>query len=106
MSTNAKKNKQKRIKNFKTLEERTSIVDETMSKLKEVHLIGMDEGGECYSSFDGVQELLTILNEYKKPILLSGLSGIIKVPELQRNIEYILPIRKEAEHVIRLIATT
>jgi hypothetical protein len=105
MSANAKKNKQKRIKNFKTLDERTCIVNETMTKLKEVHLVGMDEGGECYSCFDGVQELLAILNEYKKPILLSGLSGVIKVPELQRNIEYILPIRKEAEHVIRLVAT-
>lgn len=105
MHVNAKKNKQKRIKNLKTQEERARIVDETILKLQEVHLIGINEDGGYYSVFDGVQEMLDILNEYKKTTLLSGFSGIIKVPELQRNIEYILPIRKDAEQAIRLVAT-
>ena len=105
MTVNAKKNKLKREKNLKTQEERARIVDETFAKLQEVHLIGIDEDGVYYSGFDGIQELINILNEYKKTSLLSGFSGIIKVPELQRNIEYILPIRKDAEQVIRLVAT-
>lgn len=104
MHFNAKKTKTKKVKNIKTQEERESIVNETIAKLKEVHLIGTDEEGVYHSGFDGIQELLHILNEYKKATLLSGFSGVIKVPELQRNIEYILPLRKEAEHGIRLVA--
>ncbi len=101
---NAKKTKSKKEKQFKTQEERAQIVAETITKLQEVHLIGTDDEGQFYSGFDGIQELLNILNEYKKPKLLSGFSGVIKVPELQRNIEYILPIRKDSEHGIRLVA--
>jgi hypothetical protein len=96
--------KAKKDKQYKTQEERTQIVEETIKKLQEVHLIGTDDEGQLYSGFDGIQELLIILNEYKKPKLLSGFSGVIKVPELQRNIEYILPIRKDSEHGIRLVA--
>jgi hypothetical protein len=103
-SINAKKLKTKRVKNTKTQEDREKIVSEAISKLQEVHLIGTDDEGSTYSGFDGVQELLNILKEYKKPTLLSGFSGIIKVPELKRNIEYVLPLRKDADHVIRLIA--
>jgi hypothetical protein len=101
---NAKKTKTKRIKNTKTQEDREQIVSEAISKLQEVHLIGTDDDGSNYSCFDGVQELLNILNEYKKPALLSGFSGAIKVPELQRNIEYILPLKKDVDHGIRLVA--
>lgn len=104
MHVNAKKTKVTKIKKFKSQEERQSIVDETIAKLKEVHLIGTNEDGTHYSSFMGIQELLTILNEYRKPALLSGFSGIIKVPELQRNVEYILPLRKDVDHGIRLVA--
>ena len=100
----AKKQKVKKPKNYKTLEERIAIVDETISKLQEVHLIGINDQGEYYSGFPGVQELLDILKEYKKAVILSGFSGIIKVPELGRNIEYILPLRKDTEQIVRLIS--
>lgn len=101
---NAKKTKIKRVKNLKTQEDREQIVLEAINKLQEVHLIGTDEDGSTYSCFDGVQELLNILMEYKKPTLLSGFSGAIKVPELQRTIEYILPLKKDVDHGIRLVA--
>jgi hypothetical protein len=106
MRVNAKKQKVKRIKNYKTQEERVQIAEETIAKLKEVHLIGVNDEGETYSGFEGIHQLLDILNEYRKPTLLSGFSGIIEVLELQRNIEYILPLRKDVEHGIRLVATT
>jgi hypothetical protein len=48
---------------------------------------------------------LSILKEYEKPALLSGFSGVIKVPELNRNIEYILPIQKRSGHGVRLVST-
>jgi hypothetical protein len=91
---------------FRTVEERKDIVAEVLAKLEEVHLIGWDEDDKkYYSGFEGVQELLTILREYEKPKLLSGFSGVIKVPELNRNVEYILPIRKVASHGVRLVST-
>ena len=103
MSINTKKAKTKKPKNYKSQQEREQIVNETIAKLEEVHLIGTNDQGVHYSSFSGIQELLNILNEYRKPALLSGFSGIIKVPELQRHVEYILPLRKESEHGIRLV---
>jgi hypothetical protein len=38
-------------------------------------------------------------------VLLSGFSGVIKVPEFNRNVEYILPIRKHSGHGVRLVST-
>jgi hypothetical protein len=91
---------------FKSVEERKEIVIEVLAKLEEVHLIGWDDDEKKhYSSFEGIQELLVILHEYEKPKLLSGFSGVIKVPELNRNIEYILPIRKLVSHGVRLVST-
>jgi hypothetical protein len=98
-----KKTKTEKLKKFKSVDERIKIKDEIISKLKEVHLIGIDENGLEYSSFDGVSELLKILNEYIKPNILSGFSGIIKVDEFQRNIEYVLPLRQNSQHMVRLV---
>jgi hypothetical protein len=98
-----KKTKTEKLKQFKSVDERIKIKDEIILKLKEVHLISVDENGLEYSVFNGVSELLKILNEYTKPNILSGFSGIIKVDEFQRNIEYILPLRQNSEHMVRLV---
>lgn len=107
---NQKKINQKKIKSkqkakdFKDCEERIAIVKETIEKLIQVNLAALDENNEVYSGFEGVEEFLKILNEYKKPVLYSGFSGIIKLPELKRNIEYILPLRKLVDHGVRLVS--
>lgn len=101
------KKKAKRVKpqkDHKSVEERTQIVIETIAKLIEVNLAAVDDNDTAYSAFDGIQEFLKILEEYKKPGLLSGFSGVIKVPELKRNIEYILPLRQMVAHGVRLVS--
>lgn len=99
-----KKDKKRKPKEYKTVEERTLIVNETIEKLREVNLVSNDDEGIPYSGFDGIEELLKILNEYKKPNLYSGFSGIIKLPEFKRDIEYILPLNKNTPHGIRLVS--
>lgn len=104
---NNKKNKDKiksKVKDLKDCEERTQIVVETIAKLIEVNLAALDENNEVYSGFEGVDEFLKVLAEYKKPSLFSGFSGIIKLPELKRNIEYILPLKKSVDHGVRLVS--
>ena len=91
---------------YKTVEERKAIVQEVIGKLEEVHLIGWDdETHKPYSGFEGIEEFLEVLREYEKPVLLSGFSGVVKVPELNRNVEYILPVRKASGHGVRLVST-
>lgn len=97
------KSKQK-VKDVKNCEERADIVNETIEKLIEVNLAALDENNKVYSGFEGIEEFLKILEEYKKPVLYSGFSGIIKVPELKRNIEYILPLKKFVDHGVRLVS--
>jgi hydrogenase maturation factor len=105
MSKNNKKNKRvKTQKDIKSVEERTQIVVETIAKLVEVSLAAVDDNDTVYSAFEGIQEFIKILEEYKKPTLLSGFSGVIKVPELKRNIEYILPLRQMIAHGVRLVS--
>lgn len=101
---NNKKHKRDKSQRYKTHEERCEIVKETIDKLIEVNLVAIDEDDKIYSGFEGIEQLLSILEEYKKPSILSGFSGIIKVPELKRNIEYILPLRKSVAHGIRLVS--
>jgi hypothetical protein len=97
------KTKLEKILKYKSVEERINVRNEVIQKLKEVHLVGVDEDGNDYSSFNGVNDFVKILHEYIKPNILSGFSGVIKIDELQRNIEYILPLRKNSEHVVRLV---
>jgi hypothetical protein len=101
---NNKKNKRvKTQKDIKSVEERTQIVVETIAKLVEVSLATLDDNNKVYSPFEGIQEFIKILEEYEKPTLLSGFSGVIKLPELKRNIEYILPLRQMVAHGVRLV---
>lgn len=104
MSNNKKTKRVKPQKDYKSVEERTQIVVETIAKLVEVNLAAIDENDNVYSAFEGVQELIKLLDEYKKPSLLSGFSGVIKLPELKRNIEYILPLRQMIPHGVRLVS--
>jgi len=99
-----RKRKEKSEKDVKSVEERTLIVAESLEKLIEVHLAAVNDDGSVYSVFEGIQEFVKVLEEYKKPGLLSGFSGVIKVPELNRNIEYILPLKKMAGHGVRLVS--
>jgi hypothetical protein len=99
-----KDNKKSKVKDLKACEERTNIVVETIAKLIEVNLAALDENNEVYSGFEGVEEFLKILAEYKKPSLFSGFSGVIKLPELKRTIEYILPLKKSVDHGVRLVS--
>ena len=46
-----------------------------------------------------------ILNEYLKDNILSGFSGRIFVPELERYIEYVLPAKKAAKDMVRLVVS-
>lgn len=99
-----RKLKVKKKKDIKSVEERNDIVKEIQDKLIEVHLASVDDDGKVYSGFEGVEELLKILQEYVKPTILSGFSGVIKLPELSRNIEYILPLQTVAGHGVRLVS--
>ena len=100
---NAKKVKVKKEKLLKSLEERAKIVLETLEKLKEVSLVGQNDEGNVYSGFDAVEDFLKVLREYEKPNLLSGFSGRILIPEFNRYIEYVLPIRQGNDHVVKLV---
>lgn len=100
-----KTRKEKKEKDHKSVEERQEIVKEVYDKLVEVSIASYDEDGSLYSGFDGVQELIKILQEYSKPTLLSGFTGVIKLPEMQRDIEYILPLRNTGGHGVRLVST-
>jgi hypothetical protein len=103
MTSNKKSNK--KVQCLKDVTERSQIVEEVVQKLMEVHLVGVDENGEYYSGFHGIEEFLKVLKEYKKENVLTGFSGVIKVPELDRNIEYILPTKKHVDHGVRLVST-
>ena len=100
---NAKKVKVKKEKSLKSQEERAKIVLETMDKLKDVALVGLNDEGNIYSGFDAVEEFLKVLREYEKPNILSGFSGRILVPEFNRYIEYVLPIKQGNDHVVKLV---
>lgn len=99
----AKKQKSKKEGKYKTVEQRLAIRQQVLDKLREVSLVGVDKNGVEYSGFEGVNDLVKILNEYVKPNLLSGFSGVIKLPEFGRNIEYILPVRASTDHMVRMV---
>lgn len=93
----------KKEKAHKSVEERIQIVNDIIAKLIEVNLVAIDESDKVYSGFESIQEFLNILEEYKKPVLLSGFTGVIKVPEFKRNIEYILPLSQHVMHGVRMV---
>lgn len=87
-------------KTLRTPEERATIATEILGKLQELNLV--TEGA---STSPGIQEFLGILEQYQKPNILSGFSGAIQLPEFKRKLEYILPLRKTAQHMVCLKST-
>lgn len=97
---------------LKTKSERLNIVLDICKKLRnfptaEHPLLETHESHlNLYDSdYDAIIKLKKIFSEYvnqddNTPDLLTGFSGKIKFPELNRIIQYILPIKSYANHVI------
>jgi hypothetical protein len=86
-----KKNKKEKL--LKPLDKRIAFVEEMKGKFQN---LGIPE------SYPGVQEFYKILGEYCNPTITSGFSGKVNIPEIQRKIEYILPMRLEIDPVVKL----
>jgi hypothetical protein len=91
----AKTKKEKKPKEYKSIEDRIIIADTLKEKIQNLGIP---------SIYPGIVEFYKILDEYCKDNIISGFSGKIKLPEISRYIEYILPIRKEIEHVVKITA--
>lgn len=92
---NNKKCKQNQIDKYKTVEERKSIANTIRKQLSENHI----------DALNGVKPFHAILDEYVKETILSGFSGRVFVPELERYIEYVLPAKKAAKDMVRLVVS-
>ena len=80
-------------KHYKTVEERTSIANDLMDKLRQ---LGLSEEFECIKKF------AEILDEYKASTNVSSHQGKIKCAEIQRVLLYSLPITKGIEPSVSL----
>jgi hypothetical protein len=82
-------------------EDRLKVVLEIASKLKKFPASDNTTTLDLYnSSFDSITKLKKVFNDYinqddTKHVI--GYSGKIKFPEINRYIEYILPIQKHVE---------
>lgn len=88
-------NKKSKMDKYKTVQERTAIVEKIREKLTENHIDGLE----------GMLPFHVILGEYLKENITSGFSGRVFVPELKRYIEYILPAKKAANDMVRLVVS-
>lgn len=95
MANNKKSKGAQKQDKYKTVEERTAIVEKIRGQLAENHIDGLE----------GVRPFHAILDEYLKENILSGFSGRVFVPELERYIEYILPAKKAANDMVRLVVS-
>ena len=81
---------------YKTLSERQAIADNVRSELVANSIDGLE----------GVQPFLAILDDYvAQPLATTppiGASGKMLVIELNRYIEYVLPVRSTAQEMVRL----
>ena len=83
----------KRIKDIKTQEERLEIV----SNLKQqVNDLGIPD------SHEGIQLFYKALDEYSNANTTWSVTGKVTVPEINRRIEYSLPITKGIEPLIKM----
>lgn len=83
----------KRIKDLKTQEERLEIV---FNLKKQINDLGIPE------SHEGIQSLYKALDEYSRPTTTWSVAGKVTVPEINRRIEYSLPITKEIQPLIKM----
>ena len=95
MTNNKKKTRASKSDKYKTVEERTAIVEKIREQLTENHIDGLE----------GVVPFHAILDEYLKEKIVSGFSGRVFVPELERYIEYVLPAKKAAKDMVRLVVS-
>lgn len=77
------------MKNFKSKQERVQIVTKILHQLKNLNLL-TDQVPSIKIAVDVLRDYVN-LDENKD---VSGLTGKINVPELNKEIHYILPIRK------------
>jgi hypothetical protein len=85
----------KKPKQYKSIEDRIVIADTLKEKIQNLGIP---------SIYPGIIEFYKVLDEYCKDNIISGFSGKIKIPEIGRYIVYILPIKKEIEHVVKITA--
>ena len=95
MTSNKKSRSIKVQDKYKTVQERITIVEKIREQLVENHIDGLE----------GVRPFQAILDEYLKEKIVSGFSGRVFVPELERYIEYILPAKKAAKDMVRLVVS-
>lgn len=84
----------KRIKEVKTQEERQQIADNLKVQIENLGIP---------TSHDGISEFLKVLDEYSQPHVPSGLYGKIKIPEINRRIEYTLPVLKGSPPTVKMV---
>jgi hypothetical protein len=85
--------KQKSIKPMKTQEERLEIVSNLK---KQINDLGIPE------SHEGIQAFYKALDEYSQPNLTWSVTGKVNVPEINRRIEYSLPITKDIQPLVKM----
>lgn len=96
--------------NKRTKSERLEIVISISKRLKNFPKINyLKTDNDIYmdlynSDYIAIKKIKEIFKEYinqddTKPELLSSMNGTIRFPELNRKIEYILPINKQREPV-------
>ena len=73
--------------------DRRKVVDAIRREMAEHHIDGLE----------GVAPFHKLLDEYAQPEILSGLSGRLYVEELERYIEYVLPLRASSKYMVRLV---
>lgn len=95
MGNNKKAKTRSKAEKYKTVEERIAIVQKIRDQLEENHIDGLE----------GVRPFHAILDEYMKENIVSGFSGRVFVQELERYIEYILPAKKAANDMVRLVVS-
>lgn len=88
--------KDKKAKAIKTQEERAEIV---MSIKKQFEDFGVN-----VDEFEPLEKLKMIMNEYQGEEVISGYSGKFFVPDFNRYVEYVLPIRKNTDGFVKLLA--
>lgn len=89
---------QKTVKELKTIEERARIVHDLKARIQSSLFVDLDN-----LESEGAQKFKGILDEYASSMcLVSGFSGKIFVPEFERYVDYILPLGKTTNEVVRL----
>lgn len=91
--------KVKREKPIKSLQDRQAITNAIKERFKSTLGVDIDA-----SELEGIKKLKVILDEYSSiEKLTSGFSGKIYVDEIKRYVEYILPISKHTNELVKLV---